>query len=444
MNDTITAIATPNINSAISIIRISGPNTYEIVSKITKKEITKTGYTFVKEFIYQNDLIIDEVIILKYVAPKSFTGEDLIEINCHGGVLITNKILDLILESGARLAENGEFTKRAFLNNKLTLRQANSINNLIFSKTDIATNLSSNGIINSNNDFFLDIKEKIFYLIGKIEVNIDYPEYEDVEQVTAKEFNLEVKEIIDKLNKTINDFNKVSYLYNGLNVVIVGKPNVGKSSLLNSLIKKNKAIVSDIKGTTRDLVTESINLEGLLLNFIDTAGIRESKNKIENIGIKKTMASIKEADLILFLIDDSKKIDKKEKEILNLIKNKNYIIVKNKSDLKVNANSELKGISISALKKDVKPLVNEIKTNLKQGDFNIANNLAICSDNELKIIKQVLLVLKKSYANSLSGFPLDLLVEDLKVAYEKICTIMGLSEDLNIIDKMFKNFCLGK
>lgn len=444
MNDTITAIATPNINSAISIIRISGPNTYEIVSKITKKEITKTGYTFVKEFIYQNDLIIDEVIILKYVAPKSFTGEDLIEINCHGGVLITNKILDLILESGARLAENGEFTKRAFLNNKLTLRQANSINNLIFSKTDIATNLSSNGIINSNNDFFLDIKEKIFYLIGKIEVNIDYPEYEDVEQVTAKEFNLEVKSIIDKLNKTINDFNKVSYLYNGLNVVIVGKPNVGKSSLLNSLIKKNKAIVSDIKGTTRDLVTESINLEGLLLNFIDTAGIRESKNKIENIGIKKTMTSIKEADLILFLIDDSKKIDKKEKEILDLIKNKNYIIVKNKADLKVNANSELNGISISALKKDIKPLVNEIKTNLKQGDFNIANNLAICSDNELKIIKQVLLVLKKSYANSLSGFPLDLLVEDLKIAYEKICTIMGLSEDLNIIDKMFKNFCLGK
>lgn len=444
MNDTITAIATPNINSAISIIRISGPNAYEIVSKITRKDITKIGYTFTKEYIYQDDSIIDEVIVLKYVSPKSFTGEDLIEINCHGGVLITNKILDLIIESGARLAENGEFTKRAFLNNKLTLRQANSINNLIFAKTDVATNLSSNGIINNNNNFFLEIKDKIFFLIGKIEINIDYPEYEDMEKVTLQAFKLEVKNIIDKLNNTIKDFNKISYLYNGLNVLIIGKPNAGKSSLLNALIRKDKAIVSDVKGTTRDLVTESINLDGLLLNLIDSAGIRESKNKVENIGIKKTMASIKEADLILFIIDDSEKISKKEKEILNLINNKKYIIVKNKSDLKINANNDLKGVYVSALKKDIKSLIKEIKKNVRQLDFNIANNLAICSDNELKIVKQILNVLKKSYANSLLGYHLDLLVEDLKVAYEKICTIMGLSEDLNIIDRMFKNFCLGK
>lgn len=444
MNDTITAIATPNINSAISIIRISGPNAYEIVSKITRKDITKIGYTFTKEYIYQDDSIIDEVIVLKYVSPKSFTGEDLIEINCHGGVLITNKILDLIIESGARLAENGEFTKRAFLNNKLTLRQANSINNLIFAKTDVATNLSSNGIINNNNNFFLEIKDKIFFLIGKIEINIDYPEYEDMEKVTLQTFKLEVKNIIDKLNNTIKDFNKISYLYNGLNVLIIGKPNAGKSSLLNALIRKDKAIVSDVKGTTRDLVTESINLDGLLLNLIDSAGIRESKNKVENIGIKKTMASIKEADLILFIIDDSEKISKKEKEILNLINNKKYIIVKNKSDLKINANNDLKGVYVSALKKDIKSLIKEIKKNVRQLDFNIANNLAICSDNELKIVKQILNVLKKSYANSLLGYHLDLLVEDLKVAYEKICTIMGLSEDLNIIDRMFKNFCLGK
>ncbi|MDE7099718.1 MAG: hypothetical protein K2N99_00670, partial [Malacoplasma sp.] len=175
MNDTITAIATPNINSAISIIRISGPKTYEIICSLTKKNISKKGYTFSKEFVYENNQIIDEVIILKYVSPKSFTGEDLIEINCHGGILLTNKILELIIENGARLAENGEFTKRAFLNNKLTLRQANSINNLIFAKTNSSLNLASSGIINTNNDFFLEIKEILFFLIGKIEVNIDYP-----------------------------------------------------------------------------------------------------------------------------------------------------------------------------------------------------------------------------------------------------------------------------
>ncbi|MDE6645683.1 MAG: tRNA uridine-5-carboxymethylaminomethyl(34) synthesis GTPase MnmE, partial [Malacoplasma sp.] len=351
MNDTITAIATPNINSAISIIRISGPKTYEIIGGLTKKSISKKGYTFSKEFIYDNNQIIDEVIILKFVSPKSFTGEDLIEINCHGGNLLTNKILELIIEKGARLAENGEFTKRAFLNNKLTLRQANSINNLIFAKTNSSLNLASSGIINTNNDFFLEIKETLFFLIGKIEVNIDYPEYDDLEIVTLDSFKKEIKNIIEKISKVITDYKKISYLYNGINVAIIGEPNSGKSSLLNAILNKDKAIVSNIKGTTRDLINESVNVDGILLNFIDTAGIRKAKNEIEKIGIKKTLETINESDFIIFLIDSSKPINNQEKEILKFISNKNYVIVKNKSDLGIDANPNLNGIKISALNK---------------------------------------------------------------------------------------------
>lgn len=444
MNDTIAAIATPNINSAISIIRISGPKSFDIINTLSKKIVQKKGYTFSKEYIYEKDHVIDEVIVLKFVSPRSYTGEDLVEINCHGGILLTNKILNLILDCGARLAENGEFTKRAFLNNKISLRQANSINNLVFAKTESSVNLASKGIINSNSDFFNDIKEKLFFLIGKIEVNIDYPEYDDVEDITFEILEKEVSEIINNLDEVITKFKSISYLYNGLNIVIVGKPNVGKSSLLNALLKKDKAIVSNIKGTTRDLVSESINIDGLLLNFIDTAGIRNSKNEIENIGINKTFESINEADLILFLIDDSKKISKKEEEIFNLVKSKKVIVVKNKSDLKINANKGLSGVNISALKKDVNDLIIEIKKVFKKSDFDVASNLSICSENELNFVKDILRVLKKSFHDSQKKVPLDLIVVDLTTAYKKICSFLGLSQELDIIDKMFKNFCLGK
>lgn len=444
MNDTIVAIATPNINSAISIIRVSGPESFNIINKLAKKQITKKGYRFCKEYIYDGDDIVDEVIILKFVAPRSFTGDDLIEINCHGGILVTNKVFNLILDAGARLAENGEFTKRAFLNNKISLRQANSINNLVFAKTETTVNLASKGIVNSNSGFFNDIKERLFYLIGKIEVNIDYPEYDDIEEVTFESYKNELEDIIFKLSDTVKKFKNINYLYQGLNVAIIGKPNVGKSSLLNSLLNKDKAIVSNIKGTTRDVISESVNIDGLLLNFIDTAGIRSSKNEIENLGIKKTFETIKEADLILFVIDNSKKISKKEREIFSSIKAKKIILVKNKSDLNIDANSDLNGIKISALNKDINNLVNEIKTVFKQSDFDVAQNLSICSENEMIFVNEILKILKKTYMDSQKKIPLDLLAVDLTLVYKKICTFLGLTKDLDIIDKMFKNFCLGK
>ncbi|MDE5545537.1 MAG: GTP-binding protein, partial [Malacoplasma sp.] len=274
--------------------------------------------------------------------------------------------------------------------------------------------------------------------------NIDYPEYEDLEIVTLDSFKKEIKKIIEKINSVIISYKKISYLYKGINVAIIGEPNAGKSSLLNAILKKDKAIVSSIKGTTRDLVNESVNLDGILLNFIDTAGIRKAKNEIEKIGIKKTLETINESDFIIFLIDSSKSINIQEKEILKFIANKNYVVVKNKSDLGIDANPDLDGIRISALKKDINELIIKLKSCFKKEDFNLANNLSICSDNELQIVKEIFVILKRSYENALNNFPLDLLVEDLTLAYKKICTIMGLEKDLNIIDKMFKNFCLGK
>lgn len=444
MNTTIAAISTPKINSAISIIRISGPDSYKIISKICKKNIDKKGYTFSKEFIYDNDKIIDEIILLKFVSPRSFTGEDLLEINCHGGILVTQKILDIILENGARLAENGEFTKRAFLNNKLTIRQANSINNLIFAKTTTSMNLSSEGVVKKNNKFFDEIKENLFNLIGKIEVNIDYPEYDDVEQVTINDFDKVVKKTILDLQNVKNNYEKISYLYNGINIAIIGKPNVGKSSLLNALIKKDRAIVSNIKGTTRDTINESIVMDGLLLNFIDTAGIRNSKNKLEQIGIKKTYESIKNSDLVLFVIDSSKKIDKFEKEIMKKISNKKHIIVKNKMDLNKDLNPNIEGIFVSSKKNKIDLLTKKIHEIFSSSDFDIASNLSICSNNELEIIKDCIQILKSSLKNKDKFITIDVLVEDLVVVYKKICTLLGDIEDLDIIDKMFKNFCLGK
>ena len=444
MNDTITAIVTPKINSAISVIRISGPNSYDIISSLCKQQIEKKGYTFIKKQIFDEQKIVDDVIILRFVEPRSYTGEDVIEINCHGGILVTNKILELILKNGARLAENGEFTKRAFINNKLTLRQANSINNLINSKTNESVQLASEGIINTNNSFFDDLSEQLFNLIGKIEVNIDYPEYDDVEQVTLKSYFDTVNNVLKQLEETKSKYEKISHLYKGLNVAIIGKPNVGKSSLLNSLIKKDRAIVSNVKGTTRDTINESVVIDGILLNFIDTAGIRKSNNKIENIGIKKTYSSIKEADLVLFVIDSSKKLDAYEQEILKKLKNKKYIIVKNKSDLQKDANKNLDGILISAKNKKIEKLIDGIKSYLNKDDFDIASNLSICSDNEMMIVNELISVLKKSLKNAKTNIPIDILVEDITYVYKKICSLCGKTQDLDLIDKMFKNFCLGK
>lgn len=444
MKNTFVSLATPYLTSAIAIIRINGEQAYEIVNKIAKNKIIKKGYSVQKAYIYDSDNIIDECIFVKFVSPRSFTGDDLIEINCHGGPIVIDKIIDLLLKNGARKAENGEFTKRAFLNNKLSLFQANSINNLINSKTVSSASLSINGIVNEYNNPLNEIQEDLFNLIGKIEVNIDYPEYDDVEVINNNSLIEYLKKVIKKLNNILDDFNKVGYIYQGINVAIIGKPNSGKSSLLNALIKKNRAIVTNVAGTTRDIINESIIINDVLFNFVDTAGIRKSSNKIENIGIKKSLSMIKEADFIIFLIDSSKKINKDELDILKKIKNKKYVIVKNKSDLLIDKNPDIDAIKISAKKNKIQPLINYLSEYFKIDENILDIKNCIASKEEEKEIKSILYILNDVIKKAKNNLYLDLLVEDITSCYKTIATLLGNNQDLDLIDKMFKNFCLGK
>lgn len=445
LNNTFVALATPYLSSAIAIIRINGENAYEIVNKITDNKLIKKGYSVQKLFIYdQNKQIVDESIFVKFVSPRSFTGDDLIEINCHGGPVVIDKIMSLLIQNGARIAEHGEFTKRAFLNNKINLLQANSINNLINAKTNSLAKLSINGLVNNKANKLEEIKNKLFDVVGKIEVNIDYPEYDDVEVINHSSYIEYLSNVSNMLDKIINDYNSASYLYNGINVAIIGKPNVGKSSLLNALLKKDKAIVSNIAGTTRDIVNDSIIINDILYNFIDTAGIRESKNKIESLGVKRSLKAINEADFIIFLIDSSKKLNDQENKILKKLKNKDYIVVKNKSDLNKDINKDINGIKISVKNNDINNLLDYLNNKFKYDDSVLNKDQSIASKNELNQLINIKATIDNSINKAKENYPLDVLVDDVTKAYKNLAILLGEATDFDILDHLFKNFCLGK
>lgn len=288
MEPTICALATAPLASALAIIRISGKQAYAIVSKLTKTPIAKKGYTFLHTFLYDKDQIVDEVIILRYVAPNSYTGEDLLEINCHGSMVVVNKILALLIKKGAVLASKGEFSKRAFLHQKISIFQAQSINHLIHAQTQQTAQLAIQNIVCKNQGFFETFKNIVFDLLARIEVNIDYPEYHDEVKISYDLITQQMQSYYQQLKQIQKLYQKQRCLYYGLDVVLVGKPNVGKSALFNALIAQNKAIVSPYAGTTRDLVEANVLFEGFWLRFIDTAGINQTNDLIENYGINKT------------------------------------------------------------------------------------------------------------------------------------------------------------
>ena len=323
MNDTICAISTALGIGAISIVRVSGKESIYIVNKIFKgKDLNKAKtHTIHYGYIINNEEIIDEVLISIMRAPKTFTREDIVEINCHGGIATTNKVLELLLLNGARQAEPGEFTKRAFLNGRIDLMEAEAVMDLINGKTEEARKVALSQLSGKGSKLISKLREELVNIISNIEVNIDYPEYNDIYEVTLADIKQKIKLFENSLIKIIKEYEDVKILTEGINTVIVGRPNVGKSSILNKLLDTNKAIVTDIPGTTRDIVEGSISFNGILLNIIDTAGIRNTEDVVEKIGVEKSISKIKEADLVLVILNNNEELSKDDIDILEKTKN---------------------------------------------------------------------------------------------------------------------------
>ena len=436
----IVALATAPLKSALAIVRCSGDGIFDIVNKCFSKKINllneknKIYYGYIKN----SEEIIDQVILLAYKSPFSFTGEDSVEIICHGSVLIANEIIEVLIKNGCRYAVNGEFSNRAFLNNKINLIEAEAINDVINSVSKESKNLSMLSLIGKSNDLVINIKNKIADIMSLIEVNIDYPEYNDIENVTKEKIEIDISNICQNLKQTISNGEKGKIIKDGLKVAIVGKPNAGKSSLLNAFLKQNKAIVTSVAGTTRDVVEGEIILNGIYLKLLDTAGIRESENLIEKEGINKSKQAINEADLLIYVVDVTDK-----DEDLDILENKtDKIVVKvyNKSDLVKKDDDKL---YISALTNDIDPLKDEIikKLNLSKENYQ---NPSINNARELGLLKKCYEYLNLVLQENNDDLSLDLISIDLKNAYNCILEILGEETDLDFTKEIFKRFCVGK
>ena len=447
MQDNICAIATPYGMGAISIVRASGPDAITLVNKIFRgKDLTKVdGYTINYGYIVdKNENIVDEVLANVFKAPHSFDGENMVEINCHGGILVTNKVLETLLDNGFRLAERGEFSKRAFLNHKMDLTSAESIMDIISASNDIALSSSLSSLRNATKNLIQSFRNKILDLLAKIEVNIDYPEYDDAIDVTHEYMAPVVSNMIEDMEQIIENSKVSTLAIHGIKTAIIGKPNVGKSSLLNMLLDEPKAIVSNIEGTTRDMVEGELNIGNITLHLIDTAGIRESSDYVESIGIKRSEEAAKQADLILLVLDQSRALDDMDKALIEMTNDKNRIIIANKSDLKALWQND-KAISISALQNNgLEILINEIK--------RVTNINAIHSmDNRyLNNVRQVDL-LKKAHSSLLDArngisnlIDISLIEIDIKNAFDYLGQITGEASPDELITALFTKFCLGK
>lgn len=442
-DDIIVAIATSRLEAAISIIRLSGKNVIAFVQQFfTGKILNKDSHTITYGYIIENNKKIDEVLVNIYRGKKTFTGEEMVEINCHGGVYMTSQILELCLHHGARMAERGEFSKRAFLNGRIDLSQAEAISDIITAKNSYATDLALKGIQGSISNFIQDLKENLIQIITQIEVNIDYPEYEDVEELTAEKLLPMSTHLNDKMKKILEDSKNIKLLKDGIQTVIIGKPNVGKSSLLNAMLKEDKAIVTNIAGTTRDIVEGSVSIDGILLNMIDTAGIRETDNLVESLGVEKSKELIHKADLVLLVIDGSQPLDEEDQKLLDLTSDVPRIIIINKIDLgKV---VDLEGIEISAKDQNILSLTKEIKRKFNLGQITDQNNYILTNARQTLLLEKSSQSLKQAIDAMKLNIPADLIVEDLYDSWSYLKEILGEPAKEDLLDELFKRFCIGK
>ena len=444
MFETIVALATPPMKSALAIIRVSGDDCFEVVSKCFSKDITKINErTILVGYIEdkKKGQKIDQVVLAIYKGPNSFTGENLVEIICHGSMLISQQILDILIENGARMATNGEYSSRAFLHQKMDLVQAESINDIINATTKEAKNLSMLSLNGETSKLLVPVKTRLADIISLIEVNIDFPEYEDIEQANQQQVITICDEIIGLINKLIDDGEKAKIVKEGIKVAIVGKPNVGKSSLLNSLLGEEKAIVTDIAGTTRDTVEGDINLNGIILHLVDTAGIRDASDVVESIGVDRAKKAIEQSELVLVVLDGSEKPTKEDQDILDITKDSNRIIIYNKAD-KINDKNDDR-IYVSALNNNIEPLRKEIYKNLGL-DEQVFHQPALNNARQIGLLKRAKLSLEKAKEDASNDLPVDLISVNLMDAYNAVLEILGEKNKADLSKEIFSRFCVGK
>lgn len=451
MFDTICAISTALGVGAISIVRVSGPNAIEIVNKIFKgKDLRKVdSHTINYGYIMDNNDVVDEALVSVMLAPKTYTTEDIIEINCHGGISTTNKVLELLLTNGARLAEPGEFTKRAFLNGRIDLIEAESVGDLINSETEKSMKLSLNGVTGNITNLVNSIRKELVSISANIEVNIDYPEYEDAIVLTNELIKPKIITIKNELENLLKESQNSKLIKKGIDVAIVGKPNVGKSSLLNTLLEEEKAIVTNIAGTTRDIVEGKIILDGIILNLIDTAGLRETNDIVEQIGVNKSKEIINSSDLIILVLNYNEEITKEELDLINELKNKKLIVYINKNDLekkldesKIKTNNIVYGNTKEY--KNLNDLKNKIRELFNLGELESSNLNYLSNSRQISLVKKSIDVLNNTLNSIENNIEIDLLAIDIKECFDLLGEIIGSTYKDELLDEIFSNFCLGK
>jgi tRNA modification GTPase trmE len=449
MDDTIVSISTSLGVGAIAIIRLSGSKAIEIVNKIFKgKDLTKVdSHTINYGYIKENDTIIDEVLVSIMRAPKTYTTEDVVEINTHGGISTTNKVLELCLTNGARLAEPGEFTKRAFLNGRIDLTQAEAVEDIITSTTDKSLNLSMNQLTGSLKKLITETRKTMVNLMANIEVNIDYPEYEDAENITIPLLKEKLVPIKNKLSKLLEESKNAKIIKDGIDIALIGRPNVGKSSLLNLFLEEEKAIVTNIAGTTRDIVEGQTIINGIKINFIDTAGIRNTTDVVEKIGVEKSKQMISKADLNILILNNNEPLTNEDKELLELIKTKPSIIFINKNDLETKLDLEqmpnvVQGntLSLEGIK-DLKQKIIEY-FNLEKIEVKDATYLTNARQNAL--IKNTISYIDQALEDIETEVPVDMIEINIRAAWDTLGEIIGATYKDELLDELFSNFCLGK
>nr|WP_123985954.1 tRNA uridine-5-carboxymethylaminomethyl(34) synthesis GTPase MnmE [Staphylococcus aureus] len=456
--DTITSISTPMGEGAIGIVRLSGPQAVEIADKLYKgkhllNDVPSHTINYGHIIDPESKEVVEEVMVSVLRAPKTFTREDVIEINCHGGILTINRVLELTMTYGARMAEPGEFTKRAFLNGRIDLSQAEAVMDFIRSKTDRASKVAMNQIEGRLSDLIKKQRQSILEILAQVEVNIDYPEYDDVEDATTEFLLEQSKEIKQEINRLLDTGAQGKIMREGLSTVIVGKPNVGKSSMLNNLIQDNKAIVTEVAGTTRDVLEEYVNVRGVPLRLVDTAGIRETEDIVEKIGVERSRKALSQADLILFVLNNNEALTQEDYTLYEVVKNEDVIVIVNKMDLEQNIDiNEVKDmigdtplIQTSMLKQEgIDELEIQIRDLFFGGEVQNQDMTYVSNSRHISLLKQARQTIQDAIDAAESGVPMDMVQIDLTRTWEILGEIIGETASDELIDQLFSQFCLGK